>query len=377
MRLSIVIPVLNSEQTLPECLAAIRGQTLPRTDYEIVLADAGSTDRTLEIAHEAGVDVIVPNPLRTGEAGKTAGIKAAHGEIIALVDSDNILPDAGWLERMLAPFADPEIVATEPIAYTSRPQDPALTRYFALLGMNDPICLFTRNYDRICAITGRWTGLPIVGTDPSVVGTGPSVALGTGPSVAGTGPSAALGTDPSVVGTGPSGGYLKLRLGAAALPTIGANGFVFRRELLDGTNWDPYLFDIDILYERIRRDGEVCVAKVKTGIVHLYCSKLGDFARKQKRRIRDFLYFAQEKKRSYPWDKQKRTGVLLFCLATVTVLPLVVQMIRGWRRRPDCAWLYHVPVCWLTLWIYGLGTLSKVFGRRQAPVDRANWQKSR
>ena len=189
MRLSIVIPVLNSEQTLPECLAAIRGQTLPRTDYEIVLADAGSTDRTLEIAHEAGVDVIVPNPLRTGEAGKTAGIKAAHGEIIALVDSDNILPDAGWLERMLAPFADPEIVATEPIAYTSRPQDPALTRYFALLGMNDPICLFTRNYDRICAITGRWTGLPIVGTDPgAALGTGPSGALGTDPAALGTGP---------------------------------------------------------------------------------------------------------------------------------------------------------------------------------------------
>ena len=337
MRLSIVIPVLNSERTLPECLAAIRGQTLPRSDYEIVIADAGSSDRTLEIAREAEVDVIVPNPLRTGEAGKTAGIKAAHGAIIALIDSDNILPDPGWLERMLAPFADPEIIATEPIAYTVRAQDPALTRYFALLGMNDPICLFTRNYDRICAITNRWTGLPILGTDPN--------------------------------------GYLKIRLTDAALPTIGANGFVFRRELLDGTNWDPYLFDIDILYERIRHDGAVCVAKVKTGIVHLYCAKLGDFARKQKRRIRDFLYFAQAKQRSYPWDKQKRTGILLFCLATATILPLIVQMCRGWWRRHDVAWLYHVPVCVVTLWVYGCGTLAKVLGRRAAPVDRTNWQK--
>ncbi len=364
MRLSIVIPVLNSERTLPECLAAIRGQTLPRTDYEIVIADAGSSDRTLEIAREAEVDVIVPNPLRTGEAGKTAGIKASHGAIIALIDSDNILPDPGWLERMLAPFADSEILATEPIAYTVRAQDPALTRYFALLGMNDPICLFTRNYDRICAITNRWTGLPILGTDPAN-------PLGTDPK--------SLGTDPlSCAGSAscPSdSGYLKLRLGATALPTIGANGFVFRRELLDGTNWDPYLFDIDILYERIRRDGAVCVAKVKTGIVHLYCAKLGDFARKQKRRIRDFLYFAQAKQRSYPWDKQKRTGILLFCLATATILPLIVQMCRGWWRRPDVAWLYHVPVCVVTLWVYGCATLAKAFGRRAAPVDRTNWQK--
>ena len=337
MRLSIVIPVLNSARTLPACLAAIAAQTLPRADYEIVLADAGSTDRTLEIARAAGVDAIVPNPLRTGEAGKTAGIKAARGEIIALVDSDNILPDPGWLARMLAPFADPEIMATEPIAYTARAEDPALTRYFARLGMNDPLCLFTRNYDRISAITGRWTGLAVDETD--------------------------------------CGDYLKLRLGAAALPTIGANGFVFRRALLDGTNWDPYLFDIDILYERIRRDGAVCVAKVKTGIVHLYCARLADFARKQRRRIRDFLYFAQAKQRSYPWDRQRRAGIVLFCLATVTVLPLVVQMVRGWRRQPDRAWLYHVPVCALTLWIYGLGALAKLLGRRPALADRAHWQK--
>ncbi len=337
MRLSIIIPVLNSRRTLPECLAAIKAQTLPRTEYEIVMADAGSTDETLDLARKAGVDVIVPNPLRTGEAGKTAGIKAAHGDIIALIDSDNILSDPTWLERMLAPFTDPEIVATEPIFYTSRPEDPALTRYFALLGMNDPICLFTRNYDRVCAITERWTGLTINETD--------------------------------------CGDYLKIRLGTAALPTIGANGFVFRRTLLNGTNWDPYLFDIDILYERIRLDGAVCVAKVKTGIVHLYCAHLADFARKQRRRIRDFLYFAQEKQRSYPWDKQKQTGILLFCLSTVTVLPLVVQMIRGWHHRRDLAWLYHIPVCWVTLWIYGLGAIAKMMGLHQAPVNRNNWQK--
>lgn len=337
MRLSIVIPVLNSEKTLPACLAAIAAQTLPRTDYEIVIADAGSSDRTVAIARAAGVDVITANPLRTGEAGKTAGIKAAHGELIALVDSDNILPDPTWLARMLAPFTDPDVLATEPISYTVRPQDPALTRYFALLGMNDPLCLFTRNYDRTCVLTNRWTGLDVAQED--------------------------------------RGDWLKLRLTGDALPTIGANGFVFRRSLLDGANWDPYLFDIDILYERILRDGAVSVAKVKTGIVHLYCARLGDFARKQRRRIRDFLYFAQEKRRTYPWNRQRRAGIVLFCLSTATVLPLLAQMLIGMRRRWDVAWLYHVPVCMLTLAIYGLGAFARLLGRRPAPADRTNWQK--
>lgn len=337
MRISFVIPTLNSEKTLGECLDAILAQNVPRAEYEIVVADAGSTDRTLEIAREKGVDAVVPNPLRTGEAGKTAGIKAARGELIALVDSDNILPSVDWLSRMLAPFDDPEVVASEPLEYTSRPGDPALTRYFALLGMNDPICLFTRNYDRVSAVTGSWTGLEVPTED--------------------------------------RGDWLRLTLGSSALPTIGANGFVFRRSLLDGSSWDPYLFDIDILWERILRDGSVAVAKVKCGIVHLYCARLGDFVRKQRRRIRDFLFFAKEKRRTYPWDRQRKTGIVAFCLATVTVLPLVAQALVGAVRRPDRAWFYHVPVCWITLWVYAAGTLSRVLGFRQAPVDRANWQR--
>jgi hypothetical protein len=239
---------------------------------------------------------------------------------------------------MLAPFSDPEIFATEPIEYTWRKTDPALTRYFALLGMNDPICLFTGNYDRTCAVTGVWTELPVRQDDKD--------------------------------------GYIKLELTAGALPTIGANGFVFRRSLLDGVKWEPYLFDIDILYDRILKEGSVAVAKIKTGIVHLYCAKLADFARKQRRRIRDFLYFAQEKERIYPWDSQRKTGIAVFCLATVTVLPLMWQMLKGSVRRPDRAWLYHIPVCWTTLWVYGIGTLSKLLGGKQAPVDRSSWQKS-
>lgn len=337
MKLSIVIPTLNSARTLGECLDAILSQTLPRNEYEIVIADAGSSDSTLEIAREKGADRIVDNPLKTGEAGKTAGIKAASGEIIALVDSDNILPDPFWLSKLLAPFEDQDVIASEPIEYTVRPQDPSLTRYFALLGMNDPICLFTGNYDRICAITGRWTGLKI--------------------------------------DTDEKGDWLKLKLTADALPTIGANGFLFRKTLLDGSNWDPYLFDIDILYDRIRRDGAVTVAKVKTGIVHLYCARFGDFVRKQRRRIRDFLFFAQSKQRTYPWDKQRRTGIVLFCLASVSVFPLLIQTVIGFCRRPDIAWLWHIPACWCTLYVYGFGTFQKALGFKQAPVDRSKWQK--
>lgn len=333
--LSVIIPTLNSGATLEACLRSITGQDMPRDRYEIVLADAGSTDDTLTIAQTCGVDQITSNPLKTGEAGKTAGIKVSSSELIALIDSDNILPDPSWLSRMVAPFADPEIVASEPLEYTSRKNDPALTRYFALLGMNDPLCLFTKNYDRFCAVTGKWTGLAVPQKD--------------------------------------KGGYLKLALSEGALPTIGANGFVFRRSLLEHVSWEPYFFDIDIMHQAVLA-GFPHVAKVKTGIVHLYCARFSDFTRKQRRRIKDFLFFAQEKQRTYPWSQQKKSGVALFCLATVLVLPLVIQMLRGFMRKPDRAWLYHIPVCWATLWLYGTATLRKALGFRQTPAQRDTWQ---
>jgi len=333
---SFVIPTLNSGRTLETCLAAIFSQRAPRETYEVVIADAGSSDDTVQIARRMGVDAVVDNPLKTGEAGKTAGIKASTGSLIALVDSDNILPDERWLERMVAPFRDGDIVAAEPIEYTARKSDPALTRYFALLGMNDPLCLFTGNYDRLCAVTGKWTGLDVQQKD--------------------------------------MGDYLKLNLTEASLPTIGANGFVFRRTLLDRVAWDPYFFDIDVMHQAVRA-GLGQVAKVKTGIVHLYCARLADFSRKQRRRIRDFLFFAQEKQRTYPWDRQKKAGIVRFALATAFVFPLLVQASIGFCRRPDWAWLYHVPVCWITLWTYGVGTLRKTLGLKQAPVARDTWQK--
>ena len=51
------------------------------------------------------------------------------------------------------------------------------------------------------------------------------------------------------------------------------------------------------------------------------------------------------------------------------------QVARGFARKSGRAWLYHVPVCWITLWMYRCATLAKVAGVRQAPVNRDAWQK--
>ena len=53
--ISIIIPTLNSEKTLKDCLGSIAMQDYPKDKIEVIVADGGSTDGTLEIISEFSV----------------------------------------------------------------------------------------------------------------------------------------------------------------------------------------------------------------------------------------------------------------------------------------------------------------------------------
>jgi len=96
--LSIVIPSLNEENYLPLLLESIKKQDF--SNYEIIVADAGSKDKTLPIAENFGCRIVSGGlPSR----GKNIGAKAAQGEIIFFVDADVVLPPT-FLKNSLAEF---------------------------------------------------------------------------------------------------------------------------------------------------------------------------------------------------------------------------------------------------------------------------------
>jgi glycosyltransferase involved in cell wall biosynthesis len=337
--ISIIIPTYNSARTLELCLNSIATQIYPQENIEIIIADAGSVDGTLELIDKFKSFFghqnfkVINNPLRTAEAGKAVGLKHVSKEIIGLIDSDNVLPDKNWLQRMVEPFNDPEIIATEPIEYTYRKTDGFITRYCALIGMNDPLCMYLGNYDRYNNITGRWTEMPVVVQD--------------------------------------KGSFLKVQLDPKRLPTIGANGFLIRRVVLTQCEIKDYLFDIDILYELLEKSPNLKIAKVKIGIVHIFSGRISTFIRKQNRRIKDFLYFSKAKLRKYPWKNTDKMKILKFIIYCITVIPLLLQSLKGLRRRPDAAWFFHAPACWITLCVYGWGTLQGIV--RPSLGSRKRW----
>ncbi len=328
---SIIIPTYNSSRSLNECLSSIKTQDYPSDRVEIIIVDAGSTDTTLEIASKMGASKILPNPLKTGEAGKAVGINAASGEIIALIDSDNILDGNDWLGKMTLPFENPSIVCSECYALTYRPTDSTIDRYCSLLGMNDPVHLFLGNYDRLSTLTKKWTGLPLTMTD--------------------------------------LGDYYHVVLTKDAIPTMGANGCLIRKAALKDVEYQPYYFDIDVIYQLVCK-GHNQIGFVKKGIVHLYCPDLKTFARKQRRRVSDFLHYKRLGDRKYP-HQEYFWGYVKFVVCSLLVFPLLIQSLLGYSRKKDRAWFIHPVACWLTLVTYGWTTIRSLF--QTAELDRTNW----
>ncbi len=100
-RLSIIIPAKNEQAFLPELLTSLKEQTVQ--PYEIIVADAESTDGTQDIARSFGARVVaggLPGP------GRNKGAAAATGDMLLFLDADVTLPQKDFLEKALQEFAD-------------------------------------------------------------------------------------------------------------------------------------------------------------------------------------------------------------------------------------------------------------------------------
>ena len=95
MLLSIVLPVYNVEEYLPRCIKSCENQDLQKDDYELIVVIDGSPDNSIEVAkkyQEIYTNIRVVTRENGGlSAARNTGLKAAEGDYVWFVDSDDYI----------------------------------------------------------------------------------------------------------------------------------------------------------------------------------------------------------------------------------------------------------------------------------------------
>jgi len=97
-KVSVVVATYNGGRTLQSCLESLQGLNYP--DYEVILVDDGSTDRTPEIAQRFPSVRYIRQANLGLSAARNTGIRAAQGEIVAFTD-DDCRADEDWLYYLI------------------------------------------------------------------------------------------------------------------------------------------------------------------------------------------------------------------------------------------------------------------------------------
>src|SRR5712692_3071084 len=106
---SIAVIAYNKISTIEKCLSSLEDLDYPRSKYEVVVVDGGSTDGTVEIVRKFAVNLVTDTRKCRGVARNTA-VSNCQGQIILFTDADCV-PSRSWLLDHVALHRDPNVFA--------------------------------------------------------------------------------------------------------------------------------------------------------------------------------------------------------------------------------------------------------------------------
>lgn len=292
-KLSIIIPCgPKDEDALKNLLSSIKMQQgYTKDDVETLVVREGNS-----------------------EQAKAIGALWAKADILCFLCSDNYLKDRYFLHTMLWHFRMNAITGAYTHAYEWVREDKPLSRYFALLGANDPLCWWLGKADR----AAYWE------KDREGIFTFPSF-----------------------------------------IPSIGDNGFfVYREEYLKVVKDPDNHFPMDAI-EDLRKIGKHTY--YITSITTLW-HKTGESWWKyfsKRYHYTKTLYFQQLHKRRWVMVKTKSDwlNTIGFGVCSLLIFPQLYYSIKGFRHLNDWAWFLHPVVCFLLTFIYGFAWLQHLVSR--------------
>jgi len=290
-RISFIMPTLNAEAILENCLASIARQNYPREKMEIILADARSTDRTRDIAKKFGA-IVLDDDGKNMEEGKRLALRHATGEFIVFVDADNEITHADYIELAVKALQkNPQALGVESY-YLPSPKMSSFCAYIThLLHISDPIAWLMSANPKLVARDGeveRWT----------------------------------------------------LPENTFSYP-LGANGFVYRRADLQSVQADEKFQDTHVALFLMKNGKREWLRIRGRGVHHYYVQSLWSFVKKRRRATVHFLRVQEEM--PVNWMREKPPVTLwLAAFYCVTYFGPAYHTLRGIFRDGDARWLWHL-----------------------------------
>lgn len=167
---TVIIPTYNGAARVGNCLNALLHQ-VPTRSLEILVVDDGSTDNTSDVVRQFPGVRLLAQANAGPAAARNRGAMEAQGEFILFTD-DDCVPAPEWVDSMLAPFHDPDVVGAKG-AYRTR-QKSVIARFVQIeyedryrLMSSVPLIDFIDTYsasfrrDRFIEMTGYDTSFPV------------------------------------------------------------------------------------------------------------------------------------------------------------------------------------------------------------------------
>ncbi|OGH51530.1 MAG: hypothetical protein A3H17_01615 [Candidatus Levybacteria bacterium RIFCSPLOWO2_12_FULL_37_14] len=329
--ISIVTTTLNSSLPIFErVLKTLESQSYPKNLIEHIVMDGGSINGTVGLARKYHCEASVHKDLMMKEQNRASlGIQKARGDLIVILQSDNIPTSKNWLREMVQPFIDNKKVFCTFSAYNSYEKDmSATTRYGAFFGAADPVLYFLKKSDKIPLAQKRYDKGEIIGE---------------------------------------TSGYWLAKFDKETLPTLGDNGTMFRRDIMSKVNKKPKLYVHPDAFVMMLDLGYNTCGVIKNSVIHIIPPNIFHYA-KRRVWVKETFYDGWRGNRKYlvfNWRSNKdRLNLIKFIFFSLTFVIPLAESIRGYVKIRDKAWFLHPILCFLMLVSYGSSEIAWFIKKR-------------
>lgn len=308
-------------------LNSIRKQKYPKELIEHLVMDGGSTNEGPDLARRHNCSVIVRKDLKDQvEARVGIAIKKAKGDMILMLQSDNILTSSDWLLRMVEPFTENKEIFCTFSMYNSYFKHMFITtRYCALFGSHDPFLYYLNRTEKIRMNQNQYDKGEIIKKNRI---------------------------------------YYTLQFNKNNLPPFGDNGHMFIKNIIKKVNKNPAEYLHTDAFSRLIELGYNTFGAVNNSIIHVQKPNIIDYL-KSRIANKETFYDKNRGKRKYllfNWHSlQDQLNLIRYVFLSCTFIVPLIESVKGYRRIRDKAWFLHPLICFLIVIVYGLSEIKCFF----------------